>query len=100
MTSHARDDALDEIAVAAATVASALAGAVRDKHPRDVDEADVARPKTAAEGIKAAGEAASAASYGPQGGNTDYRYRYEADYHYTTHQGEDRKRPAGFGAEQ
>lgn len=89
MTSHARE---------AAKVADKLA-ALTETHPSDVKQEAIDRLKAAAEGIKAAGEAASAVSYGPQGGNMDYRYRYEADYHYTTHVGEDRRRPAGFGQE-
>jgi len=62
------------------------------------------------EGLKQAAEAFSEVVYGSQGGRwessvrninkqeTDYRYRSESDIHETSHQGEDRKRPAtGFG---
>lgn len=38
--------------------------------------------------------------HGPQGGHmvneTDYDYRSKTDQHETKHEGEDRKRPAGF----
>ncbi len=34
--------------------------------------------------------------YGPQGGSMDYDYSSRVDYHYTTHAGETRDRPAGF----
>ena len=37
---------------------------------------------------------------GPQGyaGSVDYRYSQDTDYHYTTHDGDARPRPTGFGA--
>lgn len=39
-------------------------------------------------------DAASKVAFGPQGGDTNYRY--EADYHNTQHPGEERRAPAGF----
>jgi hypothetical protein len=48
-----------------------------------------------ADDLKKLADGVAAMKHGPQGG--DYRYRHEADYHYTQHQGENRDRPpTGF----
>lgn len=71
---------------------AAVAGAI-------CDAADGDLTKDRAEALRDLANAAAALKFGPQGytGHVDYAYRNQTDYHYTSHDGEARGRPAGFG---
>ncbi len=79
-------------------VADAI-GAVADAIRR-VADGEVPCTKDHAAALLDLANAAAALKYGPQGyaGSVDYRYRQDTDYHYTTHDGDARPRPTGFGA--